>query len=318
MKKFFNSQFWLVIVSIMLSILLFLTATSNNYTKVGSQVSGATETYTHTLKNVPIDIKYDSDDYFISGYSYEVEVYLTSINRVKLDSEISSDTRSFKVVADLTNLGEGTQTVPLQVRNLPSGVTATASPSNISVTIGKKKTKTFEVRGEVDSSQLAPGYELKKVLTNVSEVEVTSSDSIIDQIDHVVAKLPETEVLDGNYSGRVALQAVAADGTILASVINPSKAKLEVVVKKLTKTVPVTIKTVGNMADNISDISYKLSQNQVTISGSQDDLDAVDEVVANVDISNITKDTSVSVNLSANHVTVAPSVVTAQLTVTKK
>ena len=313
MKKFFNSQFWLVIVSIVFSILLFLTATSSNYTRTGSQVSGATETYTHTLENVPIDIKYDTDKYFISGYSYETEVYLTSINRVKLDSEINNDTRSFKVVADLTNLGEGTQTVPLQ-----AGVTATTSPSSISVTIGKKKTKTFEVQGEVDSSQLATGYELKKVSTNISEVEVTSSESIIDQIDHVVAKLPETEVLDSNYSGRVALQAVAADGTILASAINPSKAKLEVTVKKLTKTVPVTVKTTGEMSDKISDISYKLSQSQVTISGSQDALDAVDEVVANVDIANVTKDTSVSVNLSANNVTVDPSVVTVQLTVTKK
>ena len=66
------------------------------------------------------------------------------------------------------------------------------------------------------------------------------------------------------------------------------------------------------MSDKISDISYKLSQSQVTISGSQDTLDTVDEVVANV-----TKDTSVSVNLSANNVTVDPSVVTVQLTVTK-
>ena len=82
---------------------------------------------------------------------------------------------------------------------------------------------------------MATGYELKKVSTNISEVEVTSSESIIDQIDHVVAKLPETEVLDSNYSGRVALQAVAADGTILASAITPSKAKLEVTVKKIDK-----------------------------------------------------------------------------------
>ena len=51
MKKFFNSQFWLVIVSIIFSILLFLTATTSNYTHVGSQVSGATETFTHTLTN---------------------------------------------------------------------------------------------------------------------------------------------------------------------------------------------------------------------------------------------------------------------------
>ncbi|SDI38335.1 CdaR family protein [Streptococcus equinus] len=318
MKKFFNSQFWLVIVSIFLSLLLFLAATTSNYTHVGSQVSGATETYTHTLTNVPIDIKYDSDKYFISGYSYETEVYLTSINRVKLDSEINNDTRSFKVVADLTGLGEGTQTVPLKVMNLPSGVTATASPNNISVTIGKKKTKTFNVQGKVDVSQLAPGFELKKVSTDVSEVEVTSDESIIDQIDHVVANLPENEVLNDNYSGRVALQAVSADGTILASAINPSKARLEVSVKKLTKTVPVRVKLTGKMNDKLSDISYDLNQDQVTISGSQAALDAVNEVVATVDVSNITKDTSLSVNLAADNVSVEPSVVTVQLTATKK
>ncbi len=318
MKKFFNSQFWLVIVSIFLSLLLFLAATTSNYTHVGSQVSGATETYTHTLTNVPIDIKYDSDKYFISGYSYETEVYLTSINRVKLDSEINNDTRSFKVVADLTGLGEGTQTVPLKVMNLPSGVTATASPNNISVTIGKKKTKTFNVQGKVDVSQLAPGFELKKVSTDVSEVEVTSDESIIDQIDHVVANLPENEVLNGNYSGRVALQAVSADGTILASAINPSKARLEVSVKKLTKTVPVRVKLIGKMNDKVSDISYNLNQDQVTISGSQAALDAVNEVVATVNVSNITKDTSLSVNLAADNVSVEPSVVTVQLTATKK
>ncbi|WP_024343816.1 CdaR family protein [Streptococcus equinus] len=318
MKKFFNSQFWLVIVSIFLSLLLFLAATTSNYTHVGSQVSGATETYTHTLTNVPIDIKYDSDKYFISGYSYETEVYLTSINRVKLDSEINNDTRSFKVVADLTGLGEGTQTVPLKVMNLPSGVTATASPNNISVTIGKKKTKTFNVQGKVDVSQLAPGFELKKVSTDVSEVEVTSDESIIDQIDHVVANLPENEVLNGNYSGRVALQAVSADGTILASAINPSKARLEVSVKKLTKTVPVRVKLTGKMNDKVSDISYNLNQDQVTISGSQAALDAVNEVVATVNVSNITKDTSLSVNLAADNVSVEPSVVTIQLTATKK
>lgn len=318
MKKFFNSQFWLVIVSIFLSLLLFLAATTSNYTHVGSQVSGATETYTHTLTNVPIDIKYDSDKYFISGYSYETEVYLTSINRVKLDSEINNDTRSFKVVADLTGLGEGTQTVPLKVMNLPSGVTATASPNNISVTIGKKKTKTFNVQGKVDVSQLAPGFELKKVSTDVSEVEVTSDESIIDQIDHVVANLPENEVLNGNYSGRVALQAVSADGTILASAINPSKARLEVSVKKLTKTVPVRVKLTGKMNDRLSDISYNLNQDQVTISGSQAALDAVNEVVATVNVTNITKDTSLSVNLAADNVSVEPSVVTVQLTATKK
>ena len=71
LQKILNSRFSLAVVSIFFSIILFLTAAANNYSRVGTQISGATETYTHTLTDVPIDIKYDSDKYYVSGYSYE-------------------------------------------------------------------------------------------------------------------------------------------------------------------------------------------------------------------------------------------------------
>lgn len=318
MNKILTSKFWLVLVSIFLSVLLFLTATASNYNKTGQQTSNATETFTHTLKNVPIDIKYDSDKYFISGYSYEAEVYLTSINRIKLDSEINSDTRSFKVVADLSNVTPGTTTAKLKVTNLPSGVTATVSPDSISVTIGKKKSKKFKVEGKVDSSQLATGYEIKDISTGLQEVEVTSDETTISQIDHVVASLPDDQTLSEDYKGKVPLQAVAADGTLLASVVNPAHTTLYVEVKKLTKVVPVSLKTVGKMDDKLSDINYQLSQDTVTISGSQEALDKINQINAEVDISDVTKDTVKSVNLSADSVTVEPSTLSVRLTTKKK
>lgn len=320
LQKILNSRFSLAVVSIFFSIILFLTAAANNYSRVGTQISGATETYTHTLTDVPIDIKYDSDKYYVSGYSYEAQVYLTSTNRVKLDSEINSDTRSFKVVADLSKaeIGTGTVTAKLKVTNLPSGLTATVSPKTISITIGKKKTETFSVEGKVDASQLADGYELKSVSTNLSEVEVTSDEATIDQIDHVVASLPDDTVLDSDYSDKVTLQAVSTDGTILPSVIKPAKAELKVEVKKITKTVPVSLKVVGDMSESLSNIDYKLSNQTVTISGSQEAVAAVNEVVAEVDITNVTKNTSKTVSLSTDNITIEPNVVTVQLTVKKK
>jgi len=139
-KRFFTKRLWLTLVSIFFAILLFLTANSVNYGS-RNQTTGLLQTYNHTLENVPIDIKYDSNKYFISGYSYDTEVYLTSTNRVKLDSEINNDTRHFKVVADLSNAKEGTNKVPLEIKDLPSGVSAEASPTTINVTVGKKKTK---------------------------------------------------------------------------------------------------------------------------------------------------------------------------------
>lgn len=318
MRTFFHKKIGIASVSVFFSLLLFLTAMSSSYKSTGSQVTGTTETYSHTVTNVPIDLKYDSDKYFISGYSYETEVYLTSVNRIKLDSEINADTRNFKVVADLTQFKPGKQTVTLKLKNLPSGVSGVVNPKTLSVTIGKKKTKNFLVKPQVDSSQIAAGYEIKSIKSSIEQVEVTSDEATIQQIDHVIAKLPETENLTGNYIGQVTLQAVSANGTILASVITPAKSTLTVKTKKLTKSVPVILHIVGDLDSSLSDISYKLNKENVTISGSQDALDNINQIDVNVDVTGITKDTVKTVNLSAENVVVEPSVISAQLTIVKK
>ncbi|HEQ8365488.1 TPA: YbbR-like domain-containing protein [Streptococcus pyogenes] len=318
MKRFLNSRPWLGMVSVFFAILLFLTAASSNHNNSSSQIYSPIETYTHSLKDVPIDMKYDSDKYFISGYSYGAEVYLTSTNRIKLDSEVNNDTRNFKIVADLTHSYPGTVSVNLRVENLPFGVTATVSPDKISVTIGKKESKVFPVRGSVDAKQIANGYEISKIETGVNKVEVTSDESTIALIDHVVAKLPDDQVLDRNYSSRVTLQAVSADGTILASAIDPAKTNLSVAVKKITKSVPIRVEAVGMMDDSLSDIQYKLSKQTAVISGSREVLEDIDEIIAEVNISDVTKNTSKTVSLSSSQVSIEPSVVTVQLTTTKK
>ncbi|EHI69396.1 CdaR family protein [Streptococcus ictaluri] len=318
MKRFLNSRLWLGLVSVFFAILLFLTAASSNHKNSGSQIYSPIETYTHSLKDVPIEMKYDSHKYFISGYSYGAGVYLTSTNRIKLDSEVNSDTRSFKIVADLTKSKPGTAMVNLKVENLPSGVTATISPDKVSVTIGKKVTKEFPVRGRVDNKQIANGYDINKIETGIDKAEVTSDESTIALIDHVVAKLPDDEVLSANYSSRVTLQAVSADGTILASAIDPAKANLAVTVKKITKSFPIRVEAVGVMDDSLSDIQYKLSKQTAIISGSREVLDSIDEIVAEVNISDVTKNTSKTVSLSSSQVSIEPSVVTVQLTTTKK
>ena len=95
MKKFFNSTILVGYCIYCLFHSLILTATSSNYTRTARKYRGQQKLIPITLENVPIDIKYDTDKYLLVGYSYETEVYLTSINRVKLDSEINNDTRSF-------------------------------------------------------------------------------------------------------------------------------------------------------------------------------------------------------------------------------
>lgn len=317
-KKFFNQPIFYIAVSVFFALVLFFLAKSTTYNASGTQLSRVTETYSHTIESVPIDIKYDTKKYFISGYSYEAEVYLTSTNRIKLDSEINEDTRHFKVVADLTNVKAGTTNAKLQVVGLPRDMNATVNPKTVTINIGKKASKTFKVKSTIAPEQIADGYQIADVTTGITEVTVTSNESTLEQIDHVEAVLSSDKVLSSDFSGTVNLQAVSSDGTILASIVDPAKTQLKVSVKKLTKQVPINLSVTGVLSDKLSNINYKLSQETVTVSGTQEELDAIDSVKGTVDITGVSKDMSKTVSLSASNVTIIPQTITVKLTTTKK
>lgn len=307
------------LVSVFFALLLFFTAKSTAYNSAITRLNRLTETYTHTLENVPIDIKYNSDEFFISGYSYETEVYLTSTNRIKLDSEINPDTRKLKVVADLSHLAEGTSKVNLQVKDLPSDVTAEVRPGTMTVTMGKRETKVFEPELALEANQIMEGYELVAAELDLDKVEVTSDETTMSQIARVVAKLPDDVNLSGAQAQHSAiLQALTENGTILPVIISPAKAEVTLKLKQLTKTVPIVVELVGELDPSLSNVQYELGLSEVIISGRQEDLDATDQVVLRINLADIKKDTRKPMTLSADRVTVTPEVVNVKLTVTKK
>lgn len=120
-----------IISSLFFACVLFVYATATNFQNSTSARQVKTETYTNTVTNVPIDIRYNSDKYFISGFASEVSVVLTGANRLSLASEMQESTRKFKVTADLTDAGVGTIEVPLSIEDLPNGLTAVATPQKL-------------------------------------------------------------------------------------------------------------------------------------------------------------------------------------------
>ena len=218
-------------LSIFLALLLFFYATTTNYKNSESSASNTeSETYVHTLSGVPIDIEYDMNKYFISGFSSTVAVELRGSNRVLLQRESDESTRTFQVIADLRELTDGTQTVTLQLANLPPGVSATLAPDAITVKIGKKVSQSLAVEGVIYSNQLASGYSVSKVTVDVSSVKVTTDEETMAKIDHVEAVAVDISNLDSNYSGTAKLQAVDSDGNVLPVVLSETEANIQVVV----------------------------------------------------------------------------------------
>ena len=218
-------------LSIFLALLLFFYATTTNYKNSESSASNnESETYIHTLSGVPIDIEYDTNKYFISGFSSTVAVELRGSNRVLLQRESDESTRTFQVIADLRELTDGTQTVTLQLANLPPGVSATLAPDAITVKIGKKVSQSLAVEGVIYSNQLSSGYSVSKVTVDVSSVKVTTDEETMAKIDHVEAVAVDISNLDSNYSGTAKLQAVDSDGNALPVVLSETEANIQVVV----------------------------------------------------------------------------------------
>ena len=221
-----------IVTSVFFSSLLFIIATSVNFQNNSSARQVSSETYTNTLTNIPIDVKYDDSKYFVSGISSEVTVFLNGSNRVALASEMQSSTRKFKVVADLSNLKEGEHEITLEVEGLPSGLTATIEPQKVTAKIGKRETKKFDVSVTIPDNQIASGWNLSQVTFSDDKVSVTSDQDTLAKVDHVEAIFPEADLLSNTYTATVSLKAVDSEGNDLPVIISPSELYMKVELKQ--------------------------------------------------------------------------------------
>ena len=221
-----------IVTSVFFSSVLFIIATSVNFQNNSSARQVSSETYTNTLTNIPIDVKYDDSKYFVSGISSEVTVFLNGSNRVALASEMQSSTRKFKVVADLSNLKEGEHEITLEVEGLPSGLTATIEPQKVTAKIGKRETKKFDVSVTIPDNQIASGWNLSQVTFSDDKVSVTSDQDTLAKVDHVEAIFPEGDLLSNTYTATVSLKAVDSEGNDLPVIISPSELYMKVELKQ--------------------------------------------------------------------------------------
>lgn len=223
-----------IMIAAMIAVALFFYATTANYknSAVTKRTNTAKETFTHTIANVPVTIEYDSEKYFISGFFPTANVDLIGSNRVILQKETDETTRTFQIVADLTELGEGNHTLELQIRNLPTGVNAAINPSTFVVTVGKRASQTFNVVGKITEQQLAEGYRVAKLSVGTQKVRVTTDEETLEKIHHVEAVVADLSKLSENYSGTATLQAVDADGNILPVVFSQEVTTIQAIIAK--------------------------------------------------------------------------------------
>lgn len=280
------------LLSLVFTLILFFNPNS-------ASISSAIMSPNTLEETVEVQIQpiYDSDKYFIQGYEPKTTVRLSSLNRILLNGEVNEETRTFRVVTDLTKLGEGTHTVPLKVQNLTTGVTASLEPTSIIVTIEKLETKSFPVEVNMSDENLAKGYQLSELIVNPAEIEVTTGNLSMQEITKVVASLDNLEDIDQNMSKEVPVYAVNKDGEIIHAILSSERVTVTVEIKAPQKEIPIYVEQIGELPEGVSHFQIALSQPTVVIIGAPELLEQYDHLTVTVDVSKIKKQTQQSITL---------------------
>lgn len=299
-------------VALLFSIVLYFNA---NGQTVQSTLSG-NESYSQTVSNVPIQLLYDTDKYYIHGYENTATVKLSSANRVQLNAESNADTRTFRVTADLTNVGEGTHEVSLKVRNLSSAVTSRLQPETITVTIEKKVTKTFDVQTVVPSGSTPSGYELDKTNVDPDEVTITTGDKTLSEIHQVVAVIDPSMIKDEGINSEVPVQALNQAGEALSIVADPVQVKVTADAIKPKKSVRLYGTQQGTLGSGVKSYDFKFSELDAVVTGSNEQLALIgDSIPVPIDVSGITHRTTRNIDIPLERgLSISPKSVSVEIT----
>ncbi|USS90041.1 YbbR-like domain-containing protein [Fructilactobacillus carniphilus] len=232
MHRFVDSKAFALLFSLVIAVGLFFIV---NQAKLGTpnarnnQANQQLSSDTRKQIEVPLQLNVNSEKYFVVGYPNQVQVQLKGPSALVTTT---ANTRNFKVIADLNDLGPGKHTVRLQQTGLNSQLQATIKPAKITVNIQPRETKTLPVTVEYDKNQIMDGYKVNRVDQDLKKVSITGPENEMERIDKVVAKVNLPDDVHKSTDKAAVIDAVDAKGKTVNVVISPSTTDVKLNVQK--------------------------------------------------------------------------------------
>lgn len=173
---------------------------------------------TLNLTAIPVEVLADEESYEVSGVPTTADVTVVGD---PTDIQLVRTQNSASVTADLRNLSEGTNTVPLDAAGLPTGLEVSVNPSSVQVTLAKKYSKTFFITPDliVGSGQSINAY--AKPILSVRSVTIKATRDKLNAIRSVRA-IVDTSGYEGGFEAEVPLVAYDSSGKQVTVSMNPS------------------------------------------------------------------------------------------------
>lgn len=238
----------------------------------------------------------------VSDQAYEVSNLPENV-QVRVIGDLSNiknmkQNKNFRVVANLTDLTEGTHEVKFKAEGAPSSVEMVLEPSNAIVTIKKKSIRSFTLGYDyTNRSNMDSIYDLGEPQLEQGEVHVRASNDTLDKIAYVKALIDIKTSYTSDFTSEATIAAYDGKGNKMDVDIIPATMNATVKVTRPSKEVPITLVPNGTIADKKAISSYTLDFDKVTLYAEQSVLDSIHELPISIPASTLTSDRDISMPL---------------------
>ena len=281
----------LLIVSLILAYAVFIVIDQESNVMI--------DQYAEILYNQPVTAVYNEELYVVEGLPSTVDITLIGQRRHIF---LAKQSPSKGVSVDLTGLKTGNHKVTLKYTQRLRSLDYKLDPSQVTVTIYEKvsenRSLTYDIlhQDSLDTKLYISGVEIDR-----NDVIVKGAQYKLDQVASVKALLDVNNIPNPKAGDilvkDIPLVAYDNDGKILDVEIVPKTVTANVTITSPSKEVPVKVVPVGNLAFGKSIKSMDASLSKITVYGSQEAIDSIEQLEVEIDVKGLDKDKEYNVTL---------------------
>lgn len=299
MDKWFDSKWFIRVVSLAFAILLYIVVNFEQATThQDARIPGGIDTdRIQTLHDVPVNIKIDSEKYVVSGAQEFASVSFEGPNSVLIPTVMQ---RNFEFYIDLRGRDEGPHTVEILYSNVPEELKVYIEPKTIDITLEERVSDEFVVHVDyINLDQLPPGYEISQPEVHPEVVTITSSRSVFEQIAMVKVYIDVDGLTESINNREVPINVYDGQGNVLNVRMEPETVVISADVDNPSKDVPLEISTVNELSEPLTDYTITSDWEQIEIFAITDILEGIEAIqTEDIDLSEIEESGEMQVKLA--------------------
>lgn len=292
--KLLNRPNFIIYFSLLLAFITFYV--------IDQKVVTLVETEAVVISNQKVEAEYNEESYVVEGIPETVDIVLMGRRN---DLYLAQQLGEHRVSLDLSSLGVGTHKVKLEYSNKLNTLSYKLDPGTVTVVIYPKvrvyRTVTTDI---LNTDKLDEKLTVSSVTLDRDKVTIESYGEKLEKVASVKA-LIDINALNASSAGTYTLEnvkLVAYDekGTELSDVeVLPETLTAIVVIASPSKTVPVKIVPIGEVASGTAIASMNASVTKVTIYGDEETLADIENIEVNIDVNGLSEDKTYQMSIDA-------------------